>query len=400
MSRPRAAVFRRARFRAALIVGVVLVQVLAAGAGADARTAVDEWPRQYFDLHNTSFNPYERAISPATAPTLALSWARQVTSQTSERSGPIVLDGRVYIGTDGSVEAFVASTGHRLWSVSVGARTGTTGLAVSGGLLYVTDVLQHAVYALDRGTGELVWRNDETGGTAFPVVVGDDLIYTVDNGPVVAVDAATGALRWSTRLQGNLPSFPAVDGSTLYVGDDAGFFYAIDVLTGVILWRWRCPANGRVAEDVSFAHGIAYISVDPFNLSGVLYAIDTRTHAPRWHVRFGGPLSTAPSIAGHVLYVVAETRAGATTGILYALRARGGAILWTRPIGLSTAPTIANGVVFAGGVNGPVEAFDAATGAELWSFTGVDAAKVAVADGRVYFGDARWMYSFGTVPPP
>src|SRR5205823_5378323 len=131
-----------------------------------------------------------------------------------------------------NVVAFDIATGAERWRFPVGNGTDVTGLAVSNGLVFATDVLKHAVFAIDAVTGQQVWRLPSTVGTTGPVIIGDTLIYN-DN-VMRAVDAQTGDPLWSNSVF--TFSTPAIDGKTLYVV--YGSLYAIDPQTGSVLWTF------------------------------------------------------------------------------------------------------------------------------------------------------------------
>ena len=85
-------------------------------------------------------------------------------------------------------------------------------------------------------------------------------------------------------------------------------------------------------------------------------------------------------------------------GGFYALSAATGAKRWSYATGqpVSSAPAVANGVVYAGGDGGTVFAFRAATGAKLWSHQIGAAGSPAVVNGTVYIGSADHnIYAFG-----
>lgn len=74
------------------------------------------------------------------------------------------------------------------------------------------------VVALDRTTGEKVWRWKTPGGSGFVAVLldGDQLIVSCD-GYTYALDPLTGAVRWENTLGGEgtgLPCLASVYGST------------------------------------------------------------------------------------------------------------------------------------------------------------------------------------------
>ena len=70
---------------------------------------------------------------------------------------------------------------------------------------------------------------------------------------------------------------------------------------------------------------------------------------------------------------------------------------WTKSINVRTAPAVANGVVFTSEGSDGVAAYNANTGAKLWSKPGrADSAPPVVAGGRLYVG---WTAS-STTPAP
>jgi outer membrane protein assembly factor BamB len=58
------------------------------------------------------------------------------------------------------------------------------------------------VIALDRGTGQEVWRTALKGGDFVNVVALDDALYATTKGELFCIDPATGILRWQNQLKG------------------------------------------------------------------------------------------------------------------------------------------------------------------------------------------------------
>ena len=80
----------------------------------------------------------------------------------------------------------------------------------------------------------IVWTFSETtrvGGGIYgtPAIVGSSVLVTSDGGRVIALDRATGAMKWEMRLPGPLWASPVVVDDVLLVGDCDGFFHAFDV---------------------------------------------------------------------------------------------------------------------------------------------------------------------------
>src|SRR5205085_3933056 len=92
------------------------------------------------------------------------------------------------------------------------------------------------------------------------------------------------------------------------------------------------------------------------------------------------------------------TRAADGTGKLVALDQRLGQIVWEQPqpVAVYGAAAVANGVVFIGGADGVLRAYDAESGAPLWSAQrGAMWGGVSVTSDRVFVGsNDRSVYSF------
>ena len=211
---------------------------------------------------------------------------------------------------------------------------------VADGVMYVTES-RSQVAALDLRTGRTLWRYDPQVPKAvrvigyYPVNRGvallDDRVYVGTlNARLVALDAASGAIRWEVEVADNalaygITSAPlAVDGKIIIgvSGAEAGirgFLDAYDAKTGARLWRfYTVPEPGEPGHDTwggdSWKTGGAPTwltgSYDPnLNLlywgvgnpspdwngdsrpgdnlySSSLIALDARTGALRWHFQF------------------------------------------------------------------------------------------------------------------
>jgi outer membrane protein assembly factor BamB len=59
-----------------------------------------------------------------------------------------------------------------------------------------------SVLALDRATGEEVWRTSLKGSDFVNVVLEAGDLYATTKGEIFCLDAATGAIRWRNALKG------------------------------------------------------------------------------------------------------------------------------------------------------------------------------------------------------
>jgi outer membrane protein assembly factor BamB len=142
------------------------------------------------------------------------------------------------------ISAWDAETGDLVWSRSFCSDEGgsiTEAVAVEDGRVLATS---DALRALDVETGSVLWTNRDVGGTSPSVANGvaylAGAIY--GDGPVQAVNAATGSPVWQTTMHGPSSSCPAVSNGVVYVGGADGL-YAFDMSTGARLWTSPSAAS-------------------------------------------------------------------------------------------------------------------------------------------------------------
>ena len=182
------------------------------------------------NIDNTRFQPAAAAgLTAADLPRLRLKWAFGLPNSTSAYSEPVVVSGRVFVGTDtGYVYSMDARTGCVYWSFL--AQSGVRNalrierIAVQGRLREVAFFgdLKANVYALDARTGEQLWSTHVEQQytdrvTAPPAYYHGRLFVPISSweefsaasldypcctsvGEIVALDAHTGRKVWNTYV--------------------------------------------------------------------------------------------------------------------------------------------------------------------------------------------------------
>ncbi len=141
---------------------------------------------------------------------------------------------------DGDVYAFHMSSGRLHWRQSV--EKGLSCPVVGADRVFVVSRSSDRggyVYALHLQDGKVLWRQFIDTGDASPAFDGKFLYVAGLGGGLTCLSAATGAVRWSIRLQARTSCSPSIAGNTLYLGDHKGWLYAIDKRTGRQLWRYQ-----------------------------------------------------------------------------------------------------------------------------------------------------------------
>jgi polyvinyl alcohol dehydrogenase (cytochrome) len=174
------------------------------------------------NLENWRFQPAP-GLTAAELPRLELKWAFGVPGAVMMFGQPTVAAGRVFIGgQNGHVYALDQKSGCYYWDYRASGvvRTAITVADVRGRLVALFGDRRGYAYCLDAATGETIWKvmaDDEAGTviTGAPVLFGNRLYVPIaDNdggasgnplyecckgrGAVVALDAATGAVVWTT----------------------------------------------------------------------------------------------------------------------------------------------------------------------------------------------------------
>lgn len=159
-------------------------------------------------------------------------------------SGDTVYAGGVrYLNQFGGMSAGVIAAldrrdGHVLWMYqgpSNGQNSVQSAPTVTARLLVASD-LGGAFFAVDRATGQEVWRVAGTPGffgpAAAPVVVGSQVYVGSNDQRVYKTDLQTGAVVWKTDTHGSISTFTVCNQAAF--ANNHGLF-ALDASTGQIL---------------------------------------------------------------------------------------------------------------------------------------------------------------------
>lgn len=260
-----------------------------------------------------------------------------------------------------------------LWSFAMGAGTWAPPVAADG-VVYVgtSSGLFHAVNAAD-GTPRWSWQGEH--GIAGRAVLTADTVFVVDvKNNLVALERASGALRWRTPLHDetitaaptrNNPTFnhrtttPLVVDGTVYAGSSDHGLYALDARTGEKLWRH--DAGAPVYSGIG-RHGEAGLMFGTMDGSVILLDRHTRKETQRFKTEAG--VVTTPVISAGRLV------AGSRDYLLYGFNLDG-STAWRYSYWFSwveSTPVEHDGVLYIGSSDyGRIVALDPATGRARWT---------------------------------
>ena len=262
------------------------------------------------------------------------------------RLTPAVYKDRVFVANRaGKVEALSLENGNTLWETDV--RENLTfwpwqsdiSAKLSGGILQAYGKIfigsEHGyLVALDRETGDVVWRKKVPGEVLSKPAAGDGLIYVnLGSGKLLALHPDTGEERWSHEqevpaltLRGQ--SSPTVANGGVLVGLETGKLSVLISDSGYSAWSAEIATAKGASEferlvDVDtqplisgpYAYAIAY--------NGNLAAVDIRSGNVVWKREYSSYREIAMDT--QTIYVVDSN------GVVYGLDKTSGIERWSQP---------------------------------------------------------------------
>lgn len=292
------------------------------------------------DWTQTTGTPATRVNHPALAAAPTLRWVADIGNGDSRKfritAAPVVSQGRIFTLDSQSVITATSTAGATLWQADLRPPRDKEGDATGGGV----------------------------------VVFGDTVYAATGFGVLTALDATTGAVRWTQQLGGSSTGAPAVSGDLIYVlaGDNTGF--AINRYDGTVAWELNtseslgnvlgAPAPAVTDEFAVFAFG-----------SGEVQGVFRRGGLSRWDTsvvgkRAGRALSNTsditapPVVSGNTVYV------GNQSGRIAALELDSGSRIWTAREGAVGPVWPAGDSVFAVSELNELMRLDASDGSKIW----------------------------------
>lgn len=294
---------------------------------------------------------------------------------------PVVEKDKVFVGDDlGCLSAYALKNGKKLWSFASGKRiVGTPavsqGIVVFGsadryvyglnaqdgslrwkieakepvlgavtiheGLAYV-GASDKTFRAIDIHTGKVVWSYDQVKGyiETKPLVINDKVIFGAWDNTLYALDKDNGTEIWKwtgglTRMHFSPAAvWPVAAKGKVFITDPQRAMTAVDLQTGETVWR---TFESQVRETIGLSEDGKQIYSKTMNDSIVCYSAVGNIPRKIWASNVGFGYEHAPSMPQEKEGVVY----GSTKeGLIFALDAKTGRILWKHKIGNSLISTV------------------------------------------------------------
>lgn len=254
---------------------------------------------------------------------------------------PAAANGIVVFGSaDKNIYGVNANNGKMLWKYPTHEPV-LGAVAISNGVAYV-GASDHTMRALDIKTGKLVWEYTGVKGyiETRPLIYRNKVIFGAWDNNMYALDQATGKLLWTwngdlTRMHFSPAAvWPiAADGKVFFTAPDR-VMTALDAETGKTIWRTK---ESMVRETIGLSEDETRVYSKTMQDSVVCYSALGNTPQKIWSVNVAYGYDHAPSMPVEKDNVVF----GSTkNGIIFALDAKSGKLLWKHKIGNSLINTV------------------------------------------------------------
>jgi len=249
-----------------------------------------------------------------------------------------------------------------------------------------------------------------------PTVVGQTVYIGSGDHHLYAIDAQSGAMRWTFETGNVVHASPAVVAGVLYIGSWDRNLYALNAATGALIWKFQTGDDTDIYNQVGIASSAAVAAGTVFFgcRDGHFYAVDAKTGAKKWeHDNKMGWVIASPAVDHGIVYF--PTSDGQR---FKALDAATGATVYDIPNNAVSfsSPAVVRDSVFYGTSDGWLHAVDLSTGRSKTNFqtegSKENAAKYIDVAGNIrsaaLYPDSTLdgmiigldrMFSLGSVPP-
>lgn len=282
---------------------------------------------------------------------------------------PCVEKDKVFVGDDmGILSAYALKNGRKLWSFASGKRIVGTPAASEG--IVVFGSADRRIYGLNTKDGSLLWTTEAAEPVLGAVTIDKGTAYIgASDGTFRAIDIRTGRLVWAyTGVKGYIETKPLVTEDKVIFGAWDNTLYALNKADGKECWRWtggltRMHFSPAAVWPVA-AQGKVFIT-DP---QRAMTAIDIQTGNTVWRT-FQSMVRETIGLSEDGERVYSKTMNDSI--VCYATRGDVPKEIWASDVGFGYehAPSMQvekEGVVFGSTKEGLVFALEARSGRVLW----------------------------------
>lgn len=228
---------------------------------------------------------------------------------------------RLFVLTStGSIQAYDAETGERMWTTSVGNPDYPSVGPVANDT-HVAVVNGATVYVLDRTDGTKIMEARTTDAPAAAPALSKYFVYVPQfSGRIDAIGIENPRpIPWYFTSAGRIFENPVASETSIVWATDAGHLYVADPDAGGIRFRYETALP--VVAPATVQAGVIFAA----STGGYVYALDEANGQQIWRYACGAPVIYSPVALGETLYVATREPA------LHCLDAKTGRPKWITP---------------------------------------------------------------------
>jgi outer membrane protein assembly factor BamB len=261
------------------------------------------------------------------------------------------------------------------WNRSIGDGQGDTysllAPAVDGDHIYAAGA-NGVVMAMDRFSGDVLWKQDIERSISGAIGVGSGLVVVGTlKGEVIALDQSTGEQKWLALVPSEVLSAPAVNSDMVVVQTQDDRVIGFDAATGQQRWLYDNQPAVLTLRGTSAPVLTSRLAIAGFS-SGKVVAIDLARGIPVWEQRVAIPqgrseLARIVDIDGNLLASNDTLYVVSYQGRVAGLDINSGRVLWQREASSYAGLAQGLGSVYVSLASGTLEAVDERSASALWS---------------------------------
>src|SRR5579871_2054352 len=187
-------------------------------------------------------------------------------------------------------------------------------------------------------------------------------------------------LLWTYEAGDSIESSAAIAGGAVYVGSQTGDLVAVDLATGKLRWKYRASKEGIAESSPAVHDGVVYVG----DSAGLLHAVRTSDGKALWTFKTESEIKSSPVVAGDRVLI------GSYDGNLYCISTRDGKLIWkyTTTNFVHATPAIDAGIIYLGGCDEVFHGVRLSDGQEVLKFPagGYTGASPVVMAKRAWYG--------------
>lgn len=304
-----------------LVLSLIIIASLALTGCSSGATSTNNWPGVNADSETVYFvNTTLLSLRMADG-TVKWQYPEKADAKHLLYSSPVVLEDKILVGDYGGVlRSINPNTGTLLWTFEEADNRYIASPVVTGDQIFAAS-MDGTLYALNQN-GVLQWKFETKAGLWVSPVANGDMVYqsSMDK-KLYALKKSDGSLVWEADMGAASVTVPVLseDASTLYVNTFSNKIIALETATGKV--KWETPTNDTVWSQPFLVDGLLYFGDN----AGNVYSLDASTGSVKWTITLTGAV-----ISGGV--ALADGLVFASENGEVVMLSTDGAKVWTRTV--------------------------------------------------------------------